>query len=56
MLLTAEFLLTLHRWVCYETRLTLVIVSKRLADVAEEFMALVVVEFYGEVCPQPHMN
>ena len=54
-LLLLDFPLTLYRWVCYETSLTLVTVSKRLADVPEEFMALVV-EFYGEICPLPHMN
>lgn len=46
MLLAAEFPLTLQPPVCYVPKLTLVPVSKRLADAPESFMALVV-EFQG---------
>jgi hypothetical protein len=46
MLLSAEFSLTLQPRVCYVAKLTLVPVSKRLADASESFMALVV-EFQG---------
>jgi hypothetical protein len=55
MLLTAEFPLTLQPRVCYVAKLTLIPVSKRLADAPESFMALVV-EFQGQVRPQSHMN